>query len=99
MLPSSSALGLAAALERPSWTLSLDARPRGLSLAREKQTLLVWDENHWLTLLNHQGERQGQMRLSGLAAACAADDGSAYAALGQRGEVWWLEPDLTTRWQ
>jgi hypothetical protein len=69
-------------------------------MAREKHTFLAWDENHWLSLYNHKGERQGQMRCpGGLASACAADNGSAYAAVGQRGEVWWLAPDLMARWQ
>jgi hypothetical protein len=35
----------------------------------------------------------------GLTNACAADSGAAYAVLGQRGEVWWLAPDLSARWQ
>jgi hypothetical protein len=34
-----------------------------------------------------------------LVTACCADDGSAYAAVGARGEVWWLTPDLTVRWE
>jgi hypothetical protein len=69
-------------------------------LARERGTLLAWDENSWLYLLNRKGERQAQVHgAAALTAACAADDGSAYAALGSRGEVWWLAPDLMPRWQ
>jgi hypothetical protein len=99
MSPSPPALGLGAALLRPAWSVSLEAQVTGLALAREAQSILAWDANHWLTLFNHRGERQAQLRLAGLAAACAADDGSAFAAVGQRGEAWWLAPDLAARWQ
>jgi WD40 repeat protein len=34
-----------------------------------------------------------------LVAACCADDGSAYAAVGNQGEVCWLAPDFTIRWR
>jgi hypothetical protein len=92
--------GLADALSRPAWTVTLGGRPRGLVQARERLHFLAWDEHHWLSLFNHKGERQGQMHPpGGVAGACAADDGSAYAVLGQRGEVWWLAPDLMSRWQ
>jgi hypothetical protein len=85
---------------RPAWTQSLGARLRGLALAREKHTLLVWDENHWVHLLNRNGDRQGQVRTPrALVAAACAEDGSAYVAVGGRGEVWWLNPDLTMRWE
>jgi hypothetical protein len=76
------------------------ARPRGLAPARETGALLAWDENSWLYLLNRKGARQAQVHgAAALTAACSADDGSAYAALGSRGEVWWLAPDLMPRWQ
>jgi len=85
---------------RPEWSLSLGARLRGLELAREKNWLLTWDENHWLYLVKSTGERQGQVRVAGaVSAASCADDGSAYVAVGGKGEVWWLAPDLTQRWQ
>ena len=61
---------------------------------------MAWDEAHWLYLLNRKGERQAQRRSPGnLAVACCADDGSAYAAVGTGGEIWWLTPDLTPRWE
>jgi hypothetical protein len=82
------------------WSLPIEGRPRGLGLAREKGWLLAWDENNWLYLLNRKGERQAQRHSDGgLAAACCADDGSAYAAVGSQGEVWWFAPDLMPRWQ
>jgi hypothetical protein len=85
---------------RPLWSHPLSARPRGLALAREKGWTLAWDESHWLHLLNQKGERQAQVHVPGvLAAACCADDGSASVAVGGRGEVWWLAPDLSTRWE
>lgn len=81
------------------WSQPLAARLNGLALAREKGLLLAWDDNSWLYLVNRQGVRQGQMRLPGaLAAACCADDGSALAAIGSQGEIWFLAPDLTMRW-
>jgi hypothetical protein len=85
---------------RPLWSLALQSRPRGLALAREKGWLLAWDDKHWLYLLNRNGAKQAQVHVPGsLATACAADDGSSYAAAGSNGEVLWLAPDLTVRWQ
>jgi hypothetical protein len=76
------------------------ARPRGLALAREPGWLLAWDDNGWLYLVNRGGGLQGRMRPAGMVtAACCADDGSACAAVGSRGEVWWLAPDLMARWE
>jgi hypothetical protein len=85
---------------RQRWSVVLGARPRGLALAREAGWLLAWDEHHWLYLFNRRGERQAQARHPGvLVAAACADDGSAYAAVGDRGEVVWLAPDLSPRWE
>jgi hypothetical protein len=85
---------------RQTWSHPLSARPRGLVLAREPGSLLVWDETHWLYLLGRDGQRQAQRNLGAdLAAACLSDDGSAVIAVSQAGSVWWLAPDLTTRWQ
>src|SRR5947209_7446928 len=85
---------------RTQWSVALGAPPRGLALAREKCWLLTWDEHGWLYLLNRRGERLGQMHRDGpVVTACCADDGSACAAAGSQGEVWWLAPDLMTRWQ
>jgi hypothetical protein len=82
------------------WSLATGAAPSGLALAREAGTLLAWDENHWLYAVNRRGERQGQARpVAAVAAACVADDGSALAVAGSRGEVCWLAPDLRPRWR
>jgi hypothetical protein len=85
---------------RPLWSQALTGGARGLALAREKGWILAWDDADWLYLLDPQGQRQAQVHAPGpLASACCSDDGSAWAAVGSRGEVWWLAPDLTTRWQ
>ncbi len=85
---------------RPVWSVALEARPRGLALAREKDWLLAWDDAGWLYLLDRKGERQAQRHGEGpAAAACAAEDGSAYVAVGGRGDVCWLTPDLMPRWR
>lgn len=85
---------------QPLWSQTINVVSRGLALVREKGWLLAWDDKHWLYLLNRMGERQGQVRPSGeLATACASDDGSAFAAAGNKGQVWWFAPDLTIRWE
>jgi hypothetical protein len=85
---------------QPAWSYQLAHGARGLALARERNWLLAWDTQHRLYLLNHAGEVQAQRLFPGvLTAACCADDGSAYAAVSERGEVQWLAPDLMPRWQ
>jgi hypothetical protein len=90
----------AAGFFKTLWSLTTAAPPCGVVLARETGQVLVWDEHHWLHLLNGRGERQGQARpLGALVAAALADDGSALAVAGARGEVGRLAPDFTPRWQ
>src|SRR4051794_4371034 len=87
-------------LMRTIWSRTLSAAPRGLALERERGGILVWDENRRLHLFSRGGELQGQAIVPGtLTTACCADDGSVYVAAGKRGEVWWLAPDLTPRWE
>ncbi len=82
------------------WSQPLQGTPRGLALAREKGWLLAWDDNQWLYLFNQTGQPQGQSRqATPIAAACCADNGSAVAAVGSLGQLWWLAPDLTVRWE
>ena len=82
------------------WSVPLQGSPRGLSLAREKGWLLAWDDNQWLYLLNHTGQPQGQSRQrNAITVACCADNGSALAAVGSLGQIWWLAPDLSVRWE
>jgi hypothetical protein len=86
-------------LFKPLWSLTTGAPPCGVAVARESGQLLAWDEHHWLYLLGSRGERQAQARpLGSLVAACIADDGSALAVAGARGEVGRLAPDLSLRW-
>jgi len=83
-----------------AWSHALANPPRGLALAREKGWVLAWDTQDWLYLLNQAGERQAQWHGTGkLAAAACADNGSAYVAAGAQGEIWWLAPDLSSRWE
>jgi hypothetical protein len=85
---------------RIAWSHTLPHSARGLALARERGWLLVWDDQNWLYLFNHAGAVQSQTHLAeGLVMAAVADDGSAYAAVGSKGEVYWLAPDLMPRWQ
>jgi hypothetical protein len=71
-----------------------------LVLARERGWLLAWDDKDWIYLLNQAGDPQGQVHMPRpLTAVCCADDGSAFAVVGLQGEVWWLGPDLQTRWE
>jgi hypothetical protein len=82
------------------WSQPVLAGPRGLVHAREKGWLAVWDQQRWLYLLSAAGKRQGQVNLAeSLTVAAVADDGSALAAGSKKGTVWWLEPDLSIRWQ
>jgi outer membrane protein assembly factor BamB len=68
-------------------------------LARERSWIFVWDKKQWVHLFNRLGARQGQVQLSApLSAATCAEDGTAFAAVGTGGEVWWLAPDLSVRW-
>src|SRR5438105_1271556 len=81
----------------PSWCCELGTRPRGLAMAREKGSLLAWDDRS-LFLLNREGTLQAQRRTPNpIALACCADDGTCFVALGKEGIIWWLAPDLTER--
>jgi hypothetical protein len=81
------------------WTLTTGSGIRAVSLAREAEMLIVRDDSQTVYLLTAKGSLQSRMTFSGLAAACVSDDGSAMAAVGGAGQVWWLAPDLTTRWE
>jgi hypothetical protein len=82
------------------WSQTLAAPLRGLLLAREKGTLLVWDSTDWLWLLNRRGECQAQWKAPApLTALGCADDGSAIVAAGSDSKFWWLAPDFTVCWQ
>ncbi len=82
------------------WSQTVPAPLRGLSLARERDGLLVLDGQDGLFLFNHAGALQAQ-RPAPLPAAVigSADDGSAYAIGGAEATVCWLAPDLSPRWR
>jgi hypothetical protein len=84
---------------KPVWSRDLPTGARGLALARERGWVLAWDDAGWLSLLNHAGSRQAQRHFPELLTAAAADDGTAYLAAGQNGQVWLLAPDLSPRWE
>src|SRR5262245_26467137 len=80
------------------WTRTFPANIKGLSLARERHALLFWDSAHWLHLLNPAGQTQAQRQFPGLTSAAISDDGSAFVTGQETGQVRWLAPDLTDRW-
>jgi outer membrane protein assembly factor BamB len=83
-----------------SWSQKVSAPLRGLALARERGGVLAWDAGDGLHLWDRAGRRQAHRQAPApLAAAAGADDGGTFAAAGQRGQVWLLAPDLTTRWE
>jgi hypothetical protein len=84
---------------RSLWSQTVPTPLRGLALARERGWLLAWSGDGSLSLLNLKGERQAVRQLPGLVAAAAAEDGGSYVAVGARGEVWSMSPDLATRWE
>ncbi len=85
---------------RQLWSQSVSNSLRGFSTARERGWFLVWDATQSLFLFNHRGERQAETKVPGeLVAACAADDGRSFVAVGSQGQVWFLAPDFTPRWE
>ena len=85
---------------RPLWSQTVAPGLCGLSAARERGFFLAWDARHNLYLFNPAGQRQAQTQTpDDLVAACAAEDGHCFAAVGDKGTVYLLAPDLTPRWQ
>lgn len=83
-----------------AWTYRLAAAAGGLAFSRETGHVLAWDAHPWLVLLNHRGERQGQVKLHApVVSAAIADDGSALAVADDRAQMAWLARDLSTRWR
>ncbi len=65
------------------WSQTIPAPLRGLSLARERDGTLAWNGQDGLFLFNHAGRLQAQRPSPvPIAAACSAEDGSAYAVGG-----------------
>jgi len=69
-------------------------------LAREKGWLLTWDDKNQVYVHNRAGQKQAQITLPApISAACCSDDGAAYITASGPGDLSWLAPDLTPRWQ
>ncbi len=65
-----------------AWTLVTDSPLRGLSLAREAGTILVWDEGSQLYLFDREGESHSISRVPNkIVAGTISDDGSLIALL------------------
>ncbi len=79
----------------PAWTVLTDAPLRGLGLAREAGTILVWDEADGLYLLDTGGRHRSVSRAPGrVLAGAISDDGSLVALLGEGSRLWLLGPDF-----
>jgi hypothetical protein len=79
----------------PLWSLPPFAPLRGMCIVRERNYVLVWDENDSLHLFNAQGELQSWAKIQGeLVAAAASDSGKRYVALTKDGNLHSLGPDL-----
>jgi hypothetical protein len=81
------------------WSYRSSSAIRGLRLAREPGTLLVWDVNHLVTSLSNGTVTAQWHAPSPLTGAACADDGSAAVAVGATGQIWFLGADLKPRWQ
>lgn len=83
------------------WTQTVASPVRGLSLARERETILVWDGRDDLFLFDRTGKIQAQRPApTPIAGARCAEDGSAFVLAGSQSPlVCWLAPDLAPRWQ
>ena len=85
-------------LLKPLWSVPGSAGVRGLSVVREGNYLVVWDENNCLQLLNAKGAMQARAKIPGqVVAAVAADSGSCYVAVTDDGGLFNLGPDLGVR--
>lgn len=86
---------------RLAWSQTIAAPLRGLSLARERETILAWDGQDGLILFDRAGKIQAQRPgPTPIAAACCTEDGSVYAVAGSESPMlFWLAPDLAPRWQ
>ena len=79
----------------PAWTVLTDAPLRGLGLAREAGTILVWDEADGIYLLDTGGRHRSVSRApSRVLAGAISDDGSLVALLGEGSRLWLLGPDF-----
>src|SRR5262249_41208518 len=84
------------ALPAPNWlwSLALASAVRAVSLAREAELILARLADHTLALATTRGDLQARAGFRDLTSACLSEDGSAIAAAGSAGQVWWLARDL-----
>ncbi len=62
--------------------------------------LLVWDRDNDVTRLDRLGQVIVRRAAPGpLVSALCADDGNTVAAIGKRGQVWMMTPELTVMWE
>lgn len=83
----------------PLWTTSIGAAPRGLSLAREVGHILVWDHRSLHLFERGRQSLASQTMPAPLVSACLADDGSALAAIGVKGEIWFFDGKIKLVWE
>jgi hypothetical protein len=71
-----------------AWTLVTDSPLKGLALAREAGTILVWDEGNQLYLFDRDGESHSMSRVpSKILTGTISDDGSLIALLVETDEA------------
>ncbi|MGO9916854.1 MAG: hypothetical protein ACLQIB_19415 [Isosphaeraceae bacterium] len=72
-----------------AWTLVTDSPLKGLTLAREAGTILVWDEGNQLYLFDRDGESHSISRVPNkIQAGTISDDGSLIALVVDADEAW-----------
>ncbi len=85
-----------------AWTVVTDSPLKGLALAREAGTILVWDEGNQLYLFDIQGESLSCSRVpSRIVSGAISDDGSLIALLveAEGGELLLLDADFSVAHQ
>ncbi len=80
------------------WSQTMQSSAKGISYARESGRVFTWDDSDWLYSFSQAGTRDGQRKLSDLTGIAAAENGLAAVAVSKKGDLWWMGPDLTTRW-
>jgi hypothetical protein len=79
----------------PAWTVLTDSPLKGLALAREAGSILVWDEGDQVYLLDTLGQHRSVARAPGrILAATISDTGTLVALLVEGPRLLLLGPDL-----
>lgn len=78
-----------------AWSLISDAPLKGMILAREPETLMLWDETDLVAILDRNGRRLADLRSDDpILSADYAQDGSLVALLTKGGHLWLLDRRL-----